>query len=149
MKRLFVSVLFFFGTCAQAQYLYSETYTDCSAEPVPIESDVVIAKVNHKAFLDLVTLSFDKKTKARIAGTLSLQIIVDQEGKACLVSIENKTTVASAKLNLKTTIDRMTIWSKPPQKITVVAVLGFSVSGTYMKRLGINDELGWHELSEQ
>ncbi len=89
----------------------------------------------------------DNIPKPKVWGRLSLQIVVDLEGNSCLLSMYNQTTLLSAQLNLKKDIDQHLVWEKPAQKVAALVVLDFYGRRTTVKRIGLDADTGWHELT--
>lgn len=149
MCRLILILTFFIGITVQAQNIFPEKFQDCNTDQFALESDTTIARISDDEFISIVIKSFSKKTKQKINGILSMQIIVDLDGKSCLLSIENKTNISSSKLNLKNTIDNHLIWNKPTKKVAAIVILNFSDNNISLKRFGLNGNIGWHEISDK
>lgn len=149
MRKLISIVTFFIGITVQAQNIFRENFQGCNTDLFALESDTTIARISDDDFISIVIGSFDKKTKQKIKGTLSMQIIVDLDGKSCLLSIDNKTNISSSKLKIKNTIDSYLIWNKPTKKVGAIVVLNFSDNKISLKRLGMNGYIGWHEISDK
>jgi hypothetical protein len=92
--------------------------------------------------------SFDDKTKSKIKDVLSLQIVVDTDGRSCLLSLENKTNIKTAKLNLKKNIDENLIWNNSSNKVSALIILKFNSNSIQFKRIGINGKKGFHVIEE-
>ncbi|MBP6184255.1 MAG: hypothetical protein KA479_04890 [Saprospiraceae bacterium] len=149
MKRLIFIIIFFIGKTLQAQNIFPENFQDCNTDHFALESDTTVAKISDEDFINIIIGGFGKKTKQKIKGILSMQIIVDLDGKSCLLSIENKTNISSSKLKIKNTIDTYLIWNKPTKKVAAIVVLNFSNNKISLKRFGLNGNIGWHEITDK
>jgi len=147
MKKYLLFSIFLIGITAQAQHLFPEKFKGCNTDMFSMESDTTNAKISGKNFIDIIVSGFDEETKSKIEGVLTMQIIVDLEGKSCLLSLENGTTIRTKKLNLKKTIDGLLLWSKPTVKVSPIVQLSFSDHKVGFTRLGLNGKKGLHELT--
>jgi hypothetical protein len=113
-----------------------------------LESDTVIARIQDEHLLSVTMKSFDSKTKEKIRGTLSLQIIVDLYGRSCLISLKNNTNIKTKHFNLKKYIDEELKWEIPHTKVAALVVYRFDDNEIKVKRLGMNTKRGVHELRQ-
>jgi ligand-binding sensor domain-containing protein len=60
--------------------------------------------------LDELNNNFDKKSLSEIKGNIEVQILIDENGKPCLLSSFNKTNISSKKLNLQKAINNTAVW---------------------------------------
>jgi ligand-binding sensor domain-containing protein len=132
-----------------AQDIFPEKFEGCNTDQFAIESEVTTAKIDNQELIRVIQREFDSKTKRNIIGYLSLQVIVNLQGESCLLSIENKTNVKTSKLNLKSNIDNNLKWEKPEKKVSAIFAMKFSRNGIAVKRLGVNANVGWHEISDK
>ncbi len=148
MKLLYIALLM---AClpAKAQNLFPEKFAGCNTDHFALESKVEDAKILPSVLMMIVTQKFGDENLKKISGILKLQIIVDTDGKSCLLSVENGTNVETSQMNLKETIDQNLIWQKPSQKVAALVFLKFEGGKMYMKRMGLDGNLGWHELSKK
>lgn len=129
-----------------AQHIFPEKFGGCNTDRFALESDSIRAKIQDEKLLTVLFASFDNKTRTRIRGTLSLQIIVDTEGNSCLISLKNETNISTKKFNLKQNIDSDLKWNKLQERVAAVVVFRFDDKGVKFKRLG-NAKKGVHELN--
>ena len=140
-----VSLTFFSST--HAQHLFPEKFSGCVTDRFALEFDKADAKVDDADLLRAITAGFDEKTRSKISGSMMLQILVDVDGKSCLLSAKNHTNIRTKKLALKENIDSKLLWDTPPsKKVAAIVVVNFSRDGMVVKRLGVNANRGLHEL---
>ena len=132
---------------AYSQNIFPEKFDGCVTDRFALESDSTTAIVQEEHLVNVVLGSLDNKTKEKIRGTLSLQIIVDLDGNSCLISLKNETNVKTKNLGIKQRIDEELKWNKPHQKVAAIVVFRFEKNGVKFKRLGMNGKRGVHELS--
>ena len=92
--------------------------------------------------------NFSSNNIKKIKGELHLQIIVDLDGKSCLLSVENKTNIESEALELKCIIDNNLTLEKPNEKTSVMIALMFDGNEVALKRIGMSREKGFHEIKD-
>lgn len=145
MKHLFIitGVILFHNV--GAQHLFPEKFDGCVTDRFALEKDSTDAKIDDEVLVGTVMRAMDEKTRQKISGVLTLQIIVDTEGTSCLISARNDTNVRTRKMNLKEVIDRDLVWDNPKKKVAAIVVLRFSEEGVSFKRLGVGNQ-GFHEL---
>lgn len=131
-----------------SQNIFPEKFDGCNTEQFSIENDSVIAKINPQEFIKIIFSNVDAKIKGKIDGSLSFQIVVDKDGKSCLLSLENKTNIKTKALNLKTTIDNNLTWSIPKERVSPIIILKFKNREVFFTRLGLNGNIGWHEIDK-
>ena len=98
---------------------------------------------------DIITIlaeNFDKEVITDIKGVLSIQIVVDQEGNSCVLSLENDTNIETKELNIKSIFDNKLRWTKPDENKSVIISIKFYGDSVELKRIGLNAEKGFHEL---
>jgi len=147
MKRLLPLLIFLIGSIAHAQHVFPEKYLVCNTGPFAQENGTIIAKISNKKLIAVIRNGMDKTPKPKVWGRLSLQIVVDREGNSCLLSMHNQTTLLPAQLNLKNDIDQNLVWEKPAQQVAALVVLDFYGRRTTVKRIGLDADTGWHELT--
>ncbi|HYF70492.1 MAG TPA: hypothetical protein VD884_20285 [Ohtaekwangia sp.] len=128
------------------QNIFPEKFDDCNTDRFALESDTTTAKIQDEQLFNILA-SFDEKTRKRIRGTLSLQIIVSLDGNSCLISLKNDTNIKTKNLNLKQKIDHELKWNNLHERVAAIIVFRFEENGTKFKRLGMNANKGIHELS--
>ncbi len=140
---LSLAPFFLFG-----QHLFKEKFQDYITDQFALESDSADAKMNALDFINTIIIGIGEKTLAKVEGIIKLQVLVDMDGRSCLLSIENETNVSSAKLNLKKNIDEKLIWGKPTKKVSPLIFLRFKDGKVGYKRMGLNGNTGLHEIVE-
>jgi hypothetical protein len=147
MKRLLPLLIFLIGSIAHAQHIFPEKFLRCNTDRFALEHETIIARIDHKKLIAVIRNGIDKTPKPKVWGRLSLQIVVDLEGKSCLLSMYNQTTLLPAQFDLKKDIDDNLVWDKPAQQVSAIVVLDFYGRRTTVKRLGFDADTGWHELT--
>lgn len=150
MKKLvFILSLFVGATLGlNAQNLFMEQFKGCEADQFALESKITQARISQEDFLKPVYYDLKENIRKKLDGELKLQILVDEDGNACLISADNKTNVPSKKLKLDKTI-RLTKWTNNTQKVSAIVVLFFEEGKVDMVRLGLNTKIGWHEITDE
>ncbi|PJJ59074.1 hypothetical protein [Hymenobacter chitinivorans] len=134
------------ATSSYGQNLFPEKFKGCNTDQFALERDTVTAKTDTQALLTLVTSALSTAEAQKLRGTLLLQIIVDNDGNSCLISLQNETNVRTSKLRLKENIDGKLHWEKSRAKVAAVVLLKFEEGTTTLKRLGMDGKKGVHEL---
>jgi hypothetical protein len=127
-----------------AQNIFPEEFPRCNTDMFSLEMDTMTALIDETKFLEDLKNHIGEGYK-EIRGALMLQIIVELDGSSCLLSIENKTTVTTKKLNLKSWVDEQIKWNKLTEKVSVIIKLDFTKSGVNYTRYGTGKQ-GWHIL---
>ena len=140
-------LLFFVSSITHAQYIFPEKFFVCNAGQFTVENDAIIARISKKKLIEVIRNGIDKTPKPKVWGRLSLQIVVDPEGKSCLLRMHNQTTLLPAQLDLKKDIDQNLVWEKPAQKVAALVILNFFGRRTTVKRVAFDANTGWHELT--
>ncbi len=137
-------------TCTSvfSQGIFKEKFEGCNTQQFAMEKLTTTAKIKTAQLVYVLTNGFDEGIKKEIRGDISLQILVDLQGKSCLLSMENGTNVATDKLNLKTAIDKLLVWEKPPTEVSALVLLRFEEGELKVKRVGMDGNAGFHELTE-
>jgi len=130
-----------------AQNIFPEKFDGCITDSFALESDTITARIQDSHLIDVIVNSLDSKTREKIRGTLSLQIIVDLDGNSCLMSLKNDTNIKTKNLNLKQYIDKELKWENPYEKVAAIVVYRFEKKEVKFKRIGMNAKRGVHELS--
>jgi hypothetical protein len=147
MKRLLPLLILLICSIAHAQHIFPEKFFRCNADRFALEHETIIARIDQKKLIEVIRNGIDKTPKPKVWGRLSLQIVVDLEGKSCLLSMYNQTTLLPAQFDLKKDIDDNLVWEKPAQQVSVLVVLDFYGRRTTVKRIGFDADTGWHELT--
>lgn len=140
-QKLFIALLFLgFGTQAFSQHVYPEVIDNCYLDQFIFESDSTIAKLDKDKIIEVITSGWDEKTLKSANGMLGLQVLVNNRGASCLMSIQNETNMKTKKMNLTETINDNLKWPRMPQKVSVIMVLTFDKGEIDLKRLGTKDK---------
>ncbi|MFT6216114.1 MAG: hypothetical protein ACJAS3_002522 [Roseivirga sp.] len=138
-KYFLAIVLFGFSTEAFSQHVYPEVIDNCYLDQFVYESDSIIAKLENEKIIEVITGSWDAKTKKNAEGFLGVQILVNNRGASCLMSVKNNTNIKTKKMNLANSINDNLKWPRMPQKVSVIAVLTFEDGKIELKRMGTKD----------
>lgn len=110
MKRnLLILLTLFCLTLTYSQNLYPEKYKDCSLTSFCIDCGDTKA-TPPKSLMNELLDKFDKKSLSKIKGIIEVQILIDENGKACLLSSVNQTNISSKKLGLQKAINSTSNW---------------------------------------
>lgn len=130
-----------------AQNIFPEKFEGCNTDRFSAESEKIEVEPTNKDIIYVLANNFSSDNIKKIRGELHLQIIVDVNGKSCLLSVENKTNIESDKLELKNIIDNILTWRKPNEKTSVMIAMMFYENEVAVKRIGMNREKGFHEIT--
>lgn len=110
MKRIILLLLTFFSlTLSYSQNLYPEKYKDCSLTSFCLDCGDTKAEPP-KSLINELLDKFDKKILSEIKGIIEVQILINEDGKACLLSSVNQTNISSKKLGLQKAINYNSNW---------------------------------------
>lgn len=110
MKRIILLLLTIFNlTLSYSQNLYPEKYKDCSLTSFCLDCGDTKAKPP-KSLMNELLDKFDKKSLSKIKGIIEVQVLIDENGKACLLSSVNQTNISSKKLGLQKAINSTSNW---------------------------------------
>lgn len=110
MKRTILLLLTLFSlTLGYSQNLYPEKYKDCSLTSFCLDCGDTKAEPP-KSLMNELLDKFDKKSLSKIKGIIEVQILIDENGKACLLSSVNQTNILSKKLDLQKAINSTSNW---------------------------------------
>ena len=116
MKRTILLLLTLFSlTITYSQNLYPEKYKDCSLTSFCLDCGDTKAEPPKSLMSDLLD-KFDKKSLSKIKGIIEVQILIDENGKACLLSSVNQTNISSKKLGLQKAINSTSNWKSAISK---------------------------------
>jgi hypothetical protein len=65
---------------AHAQHLFPEKFDGCITDRFALEKNTTQAKVGDELLVTTIVKAFDEKTRQKMSGVLTLQIIVDTFG---------------------------------------------------------------------
>ena len=110
MKRVILLLLTIFSwTLGYSQNLYPEKFKDCSLTSFCLDCGDTKAEPP-KSLINELLDKFDKKSLIKIKGNIEVQILIDENGKACLLSSSNQTNISSKKLGLQIAINSTLNW---------------------------------------
>ena len=96
-------------TFSYSQHLYSEKYDNCKLTSFCLDCGDTKAEAP-KSFINELGDKFDEKSLSKIKGNIEVQILIDENGKTCLLSSLNQTNISSKKLGLQKAINQTTDW---------------------------------------
>jgi hypothetical protein len=149
MKYFLALLLLAIGTKAFSQHVYPEVIDYCYLDMFVYESDSLIAKLDNDKIIEVITAAWDEKTKKSADGFLGLQMLVNNRGASCLMSIQNGTNMKTKKMNLTESINDNLKWPRMPQKVSVIMVLTFDKGEIELKRMGTIDKKSLVEIDNQ
>nr|WP_181716104.1 hypothetical protein [Flavobacterium sp.]QJS06628.1 two-component system sensor histidine kinase/response regulator [Flavobacterium sp.] len=110
MKKIILLLLTLFNlTLSYSQNLYPEKYKDCSLTNFCLDCGDTKAEPPNSLMNELLD-KFDKKSLSKIKGNIEVQILIDENGRACLLSSANQTNISSNKLGLQKAINSTSNW---------------------------------------
>jgi streptogramin lyase len=109
-KILITIVLGIITSTLYAQSLYPEKFDDCKLTTFCLDCGDSKAQPPKTIIQDLLT-GIGEKNLGILKGTIELQILVNQEGKPCLLSVDNKTNISSVDLKLKASVNGTDNWT--------------------------------------
>ena len=110
MKRILLLLLFVISlTTSYSQYLYPEKYDSCHLTSFCLDCGDMQAQ-HPKSFTNELVNKFNNKKLSKIEGTIEVQVLIDENGKPCLLSSLNQTNVRSKKFNLQNAINSTSYW---------------------------------------
>lgn len=150
MMRLFIAAVSLLCCSVQAQHLFPEKFNDCVTDHFKLEKDTATIKKPHSEIAEVILRGLKPELRDKLKGDMYLQVIVDTEGRSCLLSVKNETKVATAKLGLKKIVDEQLRWNPADQKYSPILYLNFSgEKDVLVTRLGVGGSKGFlHELRE-
>src|SRR5688500_11832926 len=109
MKKLIFQLLALFSlTSSYSQHLYSEKYSDCNLTSFCLDCGDPKAQPPKSIVNELIN-NFDKKSLSKTSGTVEVQILIDENGKPCLLSSVNQANISSKKLGLQKAINSTSV----------------------------------------
>lgn len=135
---LLLTALFTIGSL-KAQYVYPEKFEHCYLDEFKFEETSIIAQIDNEEIKKVLTEGWDSKMLKGAEGNLGLQILVDRQGKSCLMSVRNDTNLKMKKMNLEEKINNNLKWKGQSDKISAILVLHFEKGEISIKRLGTTD----------
>lgn len=145
-NKLIFLILFSISFGSQAQNIFDEKFKGCNTDRFATEKDSIEVREIDKDLVYVLANNLEIENVRKIKGLLSFQIIVDLNGKSCLLSVNNETNIPTEKLNLKEIIDKNLNWEKPTEKTSVLVTLMFYGTSVEKKRIGMSSEKGFHQI---
>ena len=139
-------IILFITNSSFGQHLFDEKFEGCNTSHFVVESDSISVKPLDQDILTILAENFEKEVITEIRGLVSIQILVDQEGDSCVLSLENDTNIETTDLNIKNILDDKLRWTKPDKNKSVIVAIKFYGDSVELKRIGLNAEKGYHEL---
>lgn len=146
MKKTIFLLLFGISFGIQAQNIFDDKFEGCNTDRFATEKDSIEVKETEKDLVYVLANNLEEENVKKIKGLLSCQIIVDLNGKSCLLSVNNETNISTEKLNLKEIIDQNLNWEKPTEKTSVIVAIMFYGKSVEKKRIGMSSEKGFHQI---
>ncbi|WP_040252094.1 hypothetical protein [Psychroserpens mesophilus] len=146
LNRLLILIFILTNSGIQAQNLFNEKFEGCNTDRFGTEQDSIKVRPTEKDIVYVLENNLNKESIKKIRGLISFQIIVDLDGKSCLVSVDNETNISTTKLNLKEIIDQNLIWQKPTEKTSVIVAIKFHRKKVEKKRIGMNRKKGFYPI---
>jgi hypothetical protein len=143
-NKLIFLILFSISFGNQAQNIFDEKFEGCNTDRFATEKDSIEVRETDKDLVNVLANNLETENVRKIKGLLSFQIIVDLNGKSCLLSVDNETNIPTEKLNLKEIIDKNLNWEKPTEKTSVIVAIMFYGTSVQKKRIGMSSEKGFH-----
>lgn len=143
MKKLICALLFQISfTASYSQHLYPEKYDGCRLTSFCLDCGDTKAEPP-QMFIDEMIGNFDKKGLSKINGSVEIQVLVDDNGKPCLLSSLNQSNVTSKKLGLQKAVNNTSLWQPAISKgkntnSSVSFVLVFEGGNLSVKRRQFN-----------
>jgi ligand-binding sensor domain-containing protein len=108
-KLIFLFLTQFFFTLIYSQHLYPEKYGSCNLTNFCLDCGVTKAQPP-ESIVDELLNNLDKKSLRKLNGTIEVQILIDENGKPCLLSSVNQANISSKKLGLQKAINNTSTW---------------------------------------
>ncbi|SBV92405.1 two-component regulator propeller domain-containing protein [uncultured Dysgonomonas sp.] len=128
-----------------AQNIFPEKFDNCKIEAFGLESKITSARISNE---DLLTSLLKRHSLSKIEGILMMQIYVDKNGKACLISADNKTNIPTKEFNLSKVIET-TKWTGNMSSVCAIVHITFKNGKAEVRRLGMDNNLGIHEITDK
>ncbi len=129
-------------TLSYSQHLYSEKYDNCKLTSFCLDCGDTKAEAP-KSFINELGDKFDEKSLSKIKGNIEVQILIDENGKTCLLSSLNQTNISSKKLGLQKAINQTTDWepaiSKNKKTNSSVSLIFTFENGNFSARRKVFD----------
>lgn len=116
MKTYFLTFsLFLSALIVNGQNLYQEKFDDCKLSTFCLDCGDIKAEPQSN-IIDEIIKNLNKSNFAKTKGIIEVQILVDENGKPCLLSVQNQTNISTTKLKLKKAINNTSYWNPAVNK---------------------------------
>ncbi len=143
---LFFALLFCLSSTAFGQHVYPEVFDNCYLDEFVFEKDKITVPQDPERIKEVVTMGWDKKMLKGAEGYLGLQILIDNRGRSCLMSVRNDTNLKLKKMNLEENINNNLKWQSLSTKVSAIILLEFVKEDIIVKRLGTKDNVNLVEI---
>ncbi len=109
-KTPLIIVLTLFAKLVMAQSLYPEKFENCKLSSFCLDCGDPQAQPP-KTVIQNILRGIGEQQLASLKGSLEMQILISQDGKPCLLSVDNKTGISSELLNLKRSVNATENWT--------------------------------------
>jgi len=109
-KTLPILVFTFIFFNLNAQNLYDEKFDNCHLTSFCLDCGDTKAQPQN-TILDEIIANLNTSNFSKANGKIEVQILVDADGKPCLISAKNETNISSKKLNLQKAINNTSYWN--------------------------------------
>ncbi len=139
MKTYFLTLILLFSVLIlNAQNLYQEKFNDCKLSTFCLDCGDTKSEPQ-STIIDEIIQNLDKSTFTKTKGIIEIQILINEDGKPCLLSVQNQTNVSTKKLKLKEAINNSSNWSPAitkgkKQNSSVSVILEFNNGSLSAKR---------------
>ena len=147
-KLIYIIFFILYISFSFSQNIFKTKFEDCNTDSFGIESDSFDTKTDIVEFIKLIKSCYKAENIKNLKGTISLQVLVDFDGKSCLISYEQGTNFKFSNHILKKKIDQNLIWEKPKKKVSPLYIFKFNKNSTQYIRLGLNADKGEHVLEK-
>lgn len=147
MKKIAFTLLLYFLAIGvtHSQNLFTDKFEGCDVQAFKLESKIISARISDE---NLLAPLMKNILLSKIEGILMMQIYIDKNGRACLMSAENKTNIPIQELNLSQAIEK-TKWISNVEPVCAIVHLTFKNSKVIIRRLGMDSNLGVHEITDK
>lgn len=127
-----------------SQNIFPEKVSDSNIQAFKLESKITSARIPESELLSSLMKTIPSQ---KIEGVLMMQVYIEKNGKACLISVDNKTNISTNELDLAKAIS-ITKWTGNVEAICAIIHLTFNKGKVFVRRLGMDKNLGLHEITD-
>ena len=111
MKITLSTLIYIFSiSFLNAQNLYQEKFNECKLSTFCLDCGDTKAEPQ-STIIDEIIKNLHQSNFSNAKGIILAQILIDENGKPCLLSVQNKTNIPTKKLNLKKAINNTSNWN--------------------------------------